>query len=121
MPMTSRNSTAVLGDILDINGVQAVLITGRDGFVIESKGASHNVQVDALGACLANAINSLDQMGSEMKIKQYQDMFVEFGSAVILSRPIGDALLALVTPDASTLGLIRYKLKGFAKELEAMF
>ncbi len=121
MPATSRNSTAVLGDILDINGVQAVLIAGRDGFVIESKGASHDVEIDALGACLANAINSLDQMGKEMDVSQYKDMFVEYGSAVILSRPIGDALLALVAPDASTLGLIRYKLKGFAKELESMF
>ena len=121
MLSTSRNSTAILKDILDISGVEAVLIAGRDGFVIESKGANQDVQIDALGACLANAINSLEQMGSEMNINKYQDMFVEYGSAVILSRPIGDALLAMVSPDASTLGMIRYKLKGYAKELEELF
>jgi predicted regulator of Ras-like GTPase activity (Roadblock/LC7/MglB family) len=121
MISSSRSSTAVLKDILDINGVQAVLIAGRDGFVIESRGASQSVKIDALGALLANAINSLDQMGTEMGITTYKDMFVEYGSAVILSRPIGDALLALVSPDASTLGLIRYKLKSFAAELEQLF
>ena len=121
MPGTSRNSTAILKDILEINGVQTVLIAGRDGFVIESRGTSHDVQIDALGASLANAINSLDQMGIEMSIERYRDMFVEYGSAVILSRPIGDALLAIVSPDASTLGMIRYRLKGYVKELEALF
>ncbi|MBN2526465.1 MAG: roadblock/LC7 domain-containing protein [Deltaproteobacteria bacterium] len=121
MLSNTRNSTAILKDILEINGVEAVLITGRDGFVIESRGASHDVQIDALGACLANAINSLDQMGSEMGVDSYRDMFVEYGKAVILSRPIGDAIVALVSPDASTLGVIRYQLKNYARELEALF
>ena len=121
MISTSRSSTAILKDILDINGVQAVLIAGRDGFVIESGGASSDVKIDALGALLANAINSLDQMGTEMGVSTYRDMFVEYGSSVIMSRPIGDALLAIVSPDASTLGLIRYKLKSFAGELEKLF
>ena len=121
MPGTSRTTTAILEDILKISGVQAVLVAGRDGFVIESRGASYDAQIEALGACLANAINSLEQMGMEMNIEKYKDMFVEYGSAVILSRPIGDAILAIVSPDASTLGMIRYRLKGYARELEALF
>ena len=121
MPTPTRSSTAILKDILEIPDIDAVVIAGRDGFVIESVGNSRDVEIDTLGACLATAVNSLEEMGREMKINKYQDMFVEYGSAVIISRPVGDAIVSLVSPDASTLGIIRHKVKGYVKELEMLF
>ena len=121
MSKTLRASTNVLRDILEIPGIDAVVIVGRDGFVIESIGSSREVELDTLGACLATTINSLEAMGNEMGVKRYQDMFVEYGDAVIMSRPVGDAIVSLVSPDASTLGIIRHKVKGYVKELEEFF
>ncbi len=121
MQKTSRVSTSVLRDILEIPGIDAAVIVGRDGFVIESMGSSREVELDTLGACLATAINSLESMGTEMGVSRYQDMFVEYGDAVIMSRPVGDAIVSLVSPNASTLGIIRHKVKGYVKELEQFF
>ena len=121
MVKNSRGSTQVLKDILEIPGIDAAVIVGRDGFVIESMGSSREVEIDTLGACLATAINSLEEMGKEMSVDRYQDMFVQYGGAVIISRPIDDAIMSLVSPDASTLGIIRHKVKGFVKELEELF
>jgi predicted regulator of Ras-like GTPase activity (Roadblock/LC7/MglB family) len=121
MLKNARGSTQVLKDILEIPGIDAAVIVGRDGFVIESMGNSKEVEVDTLGACLATAINSLEEMGKEMSVNCYQDMFVEYGGAVIMSRPVGDAIMSLVSPDASTLGIIRHKVKGYVRELEQLF
>ncbi len=121
MPKNSRGSSEVLKDILDIPGIDAAVIVGRDGFVIESMGNRQGVEIDTLGACLATAINSIEDMGKEMDIDRYRDMFVEYGDAVILSRPVGDAIVSLVSPNASTLGIIRHKVKGYVKELEDFF
>jgi predicted regulator of Ras-like GTPase activity (Roadblock/LC7/MglB family) len=121
MLRTSRSSTQVLKEILEIPGIDAAVIVGRDGFVIESIGSSQDVEVDTLGACLATAINSIEEMGKEMAVAPYKDLFVEYGNAVIISRPVGDAIMSLVSPNASTLGIIRHKVKGLVKELEELF
>lgn len=121
MLRNSRGSTQVLKDILEIPGIDATVIVGRDGFVIESMGSSQDVEVDTLGACLATAINSIEEMGKEMAVSKYQDLFIEYGDAVIISRPVGDAILSLVSPNSSTLGIIRHKVRGYVKELEVFF
>ena len=116
-----RESTEVLNDLLGIPGIDAVVVIGRDGFVIESAGNSARVNIDALGASLAHAVNGIEEMGSELKINQFQDMFVEYGKAVILCKPMGDAVAAVITPDASKLGIIRHKTKKFFEELAHSF
>lgn len=113
-----RQSSDVMEDLLKIPDVNAVIIIGRDGFVIESAGNTRgNMDIDALGASLASAINALEEMGTELEIDTYQDLFVEYGKAVILSKPVGDAVAALVCPDASKLGMIRHKSKKLVAEL----
>ncbi len=116
-----RESTEVLNDLLGIPGIDAVVVIGRDGFVIESAGNSARVNIDALGASLAHAVNGIEEMGSELKINQFQDMFVEYGRAVILCKPMGDAVAAVITPDASKLGIIRHKTKKYFEELAHSF
>ena len=104
MSLSRRNSTDVLKDLKDIPGVDAVVVSGRDGFVIESTGATNEINVDALGAALAHTINSIEDMGRELEVDRYKDIFVEYGRAVIMCRPVGDAIAALVSPDSSKLG-----------------
>ncbi len=121
MASNNRTSTDVLKGILDIPGIEAAIVVGRDGFVIEAEGQSEDVEEDVLGACLATAINGIEVMGQEMSISTFQDMFVEYGSALIMCRPIGDAVVALVAQDASKLGIIRHKIKEPVRELTRFF
>jgi predicted regulator of Ras-like GTPase activity (Roadblock/LC7/MglB family) len=116
-----RDSTSVMNDLLTVPGIDAVVVIGRDGFVIESAGNSNRVNIDELGASLAHAVNGIEEMGSELKINLFQDMFVEYGNAVIMCKPVGDAVAAVIAPDASKLGIIRHKTKKYFEELAHLF
>lgn len=121
MGTDQRDSTTVLNDLLMIPGIDAVVVVGRDGFVIESAGNSSRVNIDELGASLAHAINAIEEMGSELKVSLFQDMFIEYGKAVIMCKPVGDAIAAVIAPDASKLGIIRHKTKKYFEELVLLF
>ena len=116
-----RTTTDILREIVEINGVEASIVVGRDGFVIESVGNVPDIELDALGGCLATAVSGIDAMGSELRISGFQDLFVEYGSATILCRPVGDTVLAVVSPDSSQLGSIRYRIKNYLTELKSFF
>jgi predicted regulator of Ras-like GTPase activity (Roadblock/LC7/MglB family) len=116
-----RDSTSVMNDLLTVPGIDAVVVIGRDGFVIESAGNSSRINIDELGASLAHAINGIEEMGTELKVNLFQDMFVEYGRAVILCKPVGDAVAAVIAPDASKLGIIRHKTKKYFEELALSF
>ncbi|ABA89714.1 PATAN domain GTPase-activating protein, putative [Syntrophotalea carbinolica DSM 2380] len=121
MEQEPRESTEVMNNLLEISGIDAVVVVGRDGFVIESTGSSARINIDELGASLAHAINGIEEMGTELNINCFQDMFIEYGSAVIMCKPVGDAIAAVVTPDASKLGIIRHKTKKLFQELGLSF
>ncbi len=120
MAQPIRESTDILDDLLKIPDVSAAVVVGRDGFIIESSGGS-NLSADSLGASLAHAINGLEEMGAELEVDGFEDLFVAFGKAVILCRPAGDAVVAVVAPDASKLGIIRHKAKKLIEELADFF
>jgi predicted regulator of Ras-like GTPase activity (Roadblock/LC7/MglB family) len=119
--MAQRTSTDVLQDILKTPGINAVVVVGRDGFLIESVGNANAVDLDSIGAALAHAINGVEELGGDLKIDKFQDMFVEYKRSVILCQPAGDSIVALVSPDASKLGIIRHKAKKLIEELAAFF
>ena len=121
MEPTERDSTSVMNDLLTVPGIDAVVVIGRDGFVIESAGNSSRINIDELGASLAHAINGIEEMGNELKVNMFQDMFIEYGRAVIMCKPVGDAVAAVVAPDASKLGIIRHKTKKYFEELALSF
>jgi predicted regulator of Ras-like GTPase activity (Roadblock/LC7/MglB family) len=121
MDKRARTSTEVLEEILKIPGVSAVVVISRDGFVIETAGTTSNIRIDGIGAALATAINSIEEMGQELEIRRFQDMFVEFGGAVIMCKPVGDAVVGIISPDASKLGIIRHKIKKQMDELVEFF
>ena len=116
-----RSSTEVLEEFLKIPGVNAVVVISRDGFVIETAGTTTNIKTDGIGAALATAINGIEEMGQELEIRRFQDMFVEFGGAVIMCKPVGDAVVGIVSPDATKLGIIRHKIKSLMDELVEYF
>jgi predicted regulator of Ras-like GTPase activity (Roadblock/LC7/MglB family) len=117
----ARSSTDVLEDFLKVPGVSSAVVVGRDGFVIESSGGGAHVDVEDLGAALAHAVNGIEEMGSELAVSSFQDLFVEYGRAVIMCKPVGEAVIGLVAPDASKLGIIRHKTKPLVEELGQFF
>jgi predicted regulator of Ras-like GTPase activity (Roadblock/LC7/MglB family) len=114
----ARTSTDILHEISEIKGVNAVVVVGRDGFVIESVGHMPNANLDVLGAAVATAIHGITEMGAELKVGDFSDLFVTFKTAMIMCFPVGDAICGIAGEDASTLGMIRHKTHKLIPELE---
>jgi predicted regulator of Ras-like GTPase activity (Roadblock/LC7/MglB family) len=107
---------------LDTPGIDAALVIGRDGFVIESMGGDRAlIELDALGASVAMMVDSTERMGQELEVDRLEDMFITFGRAVIIAVLMGDAILAIATPDASKLGMVRHKCRKLVPELRNFF
>lgn len=116
----SKTSTDILEEILGIKGVNGIVVIGRDGFVIESLGQIPNSNLDLLGASLATAINSILEMGSELKMGAFSDLFVNYKNALIMCFPVGDAICGITGDDSTALGLIRHKTQKLIPELERL-
>ena len=121
MDAQATSATHLLNDLLTIQEVDAAVVIGRDGFVIEQVGKQITVELDALGASIAGAVMRLEKMGQELQIEKFRDMFIEYGDALLLCSPIGDAILTVLASDASSLGMLRFKLKKIKPELVDFF
>jgi len=116
-----KTSTQILQEILDIPGANAVVVVGRDGFVIESVGASGTIDMDTVGASVAMVLNGAENMGNELKLAPFHTLTLEAPNAMIMCMPAGDALLVILAADSKTLGMIRLQVKKQIPELAQLF
>ncbi len=96
---------------MNLEGVSAAVVVGRDGFVIESA-VSGKMDIDALGAMASTGIGTSEAMGRELGKGELTQMLVELEKGPIVVSPLSkDELIAIVAENASNLGRIRYELK----------
>lgn len=109
----------ILSEFLNLEGVSAAVVIGRDGFVIESA-VSGKMDIDALGAMASTGIGTSEAMGRELGKGQLTQMLVELDKGPIVVSPLSkDELIAIVAENASNLGRIRYELKKNKERLVA--
>jgi predicted regulator of Ras-like GTPase activity (Roadblock/LC7/MglB family) len=109
----------ILGEFLNLEGVSAAVVIGRDGFVIESA-VSGKMDIDALGAMASTGIGTSEAMGRELGKGQLTQMLVELDKGAIIISPLSkDELIAIVGENVSNLGRIRYELKKNKERLVA--
>jgi predicted regulator of Ras-like GTPase activity (Roadblock/LC7/MglB family) len=116
-----RTSTQILQEILEIPGANAVVVVGRDGFVIESAGTLGRIDLDTVGASVAMVLNGAENMGKELNLSAFNTLTLEAADAMIMCVPVGDALLVVLAPDSKTLGMIRLQTKKQIPELAQLF
>jgi predicted regulator of Ras-like GTPase activity (Roadblock/LC7/MglB family) len=104
-------TTEILNELLDIPGLNASVIVGRDGFVIESVGNLGGMDEDAFGAAVAAVQNGAESMSNELGLSAFHTMTLEASNAMIMCLPAGEALLVILAPDSRTLGMIRLQVK----------
>ena len=101
----------ILGEFLNLEGVSAAVVVGRDGFVIESA-TSGKMDIDALGAMASTGIGTSEAMGRELGKGEIAQMLVELDRGPIIISPLSkEELIAIVAENSSNLGRIRYELK----------
>jgi predicted regulator of Ras-like GTPase activity (Roadblock/LC7/MglB family) len=109
----------ILGEFLNVEGVSAAVVVGRDGFVIESA-TSGKMDIDALGAMASTGIGTSEAMGKELGKGELTQMLVELDKGPIIISPLSkDELIAIVADITANLGRIRYEVKKNKERLIA--
>ncbi len=99
-----------LREYLNIDGVNAVAIVGRDGFVIDSA-STVKLDTDALGAVVASAIGASEAIGRDFSMGDLQQYLLEFANGKAIIAAAGDGILALITDQNAVIGSVRYAVK----------
>ncbi|MEW6263986.1 MAG: roadblock/LC7 domain-containing protein [Thermodesulfobacteriota bacterium] len=110
-------TTEILNDMLEIPGLNAVVIVGKDGFLIESAGSLGQMDNDAFGASVALVQNGVENMSREVGLAAFHTITLEAANAMVMCVPAGDALVVLFALDSKTLGMIRLQAKKYIPEL----
>ena len=113
-------TTKILNDMLEIPGLNAVVIVGKDGFVIETAGSLGQIEVEAFGASVALVQNGAESMSGELGLAAFHTITLEAADAMIMCLPAGDALVVVFAPDSKTLGMIRLQAKKHLPGLAAL-
>ncbi|MBD3344715.1 MAG: dynein regulation protein LC7 [Chitinivibrionales bacterium] len=99
-----------LGEFLRIDGVTAVAIVGRDGFVIESASAA-TLDTDALGAVVASAIGASEMIGKDFEMGKLEQYLLEFAMGKVIIAAAGEDILVVITDLNAVIGSVRYAVK----------
>lgn len=119
--MAIVTSAEALQKFLEIPGLQAIVIVGRDGFVLDVAGNVGRINQDALGASAALVSKGVEEMGRDLKVLPLQTVTMEYGSAMLILEPVGDAIATAVCSDNKTLGVIRHKIRGLLGEVAKFY
>jgi hypothetical protein len=106
----AKTTKDVLKDFLNIEGVRAVAVVGRDGFVIESVSAD-KLDTDALGAVVASAIGASEMIGKDFNLGKLEQYLLEFAVGKAIIAAAGDYILVLITEPTAVIGSVRYAVK----------
>lgn len=109
-----------LNDLVKVEGINAAVVVGRDGFVIEGIASDAGLDIEAVGAVISTGIGSSEVMGRELNVGALNQSMVEFDNGVLVMATLGrDALLCLVCGLGSNLGNVRLQLKKRSPDLAA--
>ena len=114
------NLKSRLHDFVKVDGIQAAVVVGRDGFVIEGISNDGGLDVETVGAVISTGLGTSEVMGRELGVGALAQSLVEFDSGVLVMGTLGkDALLCLVCATGANLGNVRLQMKKRSPELAA--
>ncbi len=107
-----------LEELAKVDGINSVIVVGRDGFVID--GVAHGAEMDAeaVGAVVSTGIGSSEVMGRELKVGDMTQAMFEYDGGIIMTSFLGaEAILAVVADLKANLGMVRYQVKKQLPEI----
>lgn len=107
----------VLKDLAMTQGVNAAVVVGRDGFVIDSVHAEEGIDTGALGAVISAGLGSAEVMGGELEVGGMTNGMFEFDDGIIIMSLAGDAILAVVADAEANLGMVRHQFRKRCSEV----
>lgn len=110
----------LLSGLIQIDGVRAAALIGKDGFVINSKTRNGNIDMETVGAIVIGGLHSSETIGQELSVGKIEQSMVEYENGIILSRMFSDgtAILTVIADQSVMLGNVRYQVAKFLPEIQ---
>lgn len=107
----------VLNEFTKLQGVNAVCLVGRDGFLLDSI-ARTGIDTEMIGAIASSGFGASEAMGRQLGKGDMSMSMIEFEKGPVMFSPVGgDAFIVIIADRDSNLGMIRLKLKKHNSEL----
>jgi CheY-like chemotaxis protein len=108
---------AILTEFTKLQGVSAVCLVGRDGFLLDSI-SNRGFDSEMIGAIASIGYGASESMGKQLGKGSMTMSMSEFERGPVMFSPVGeDSLLVIIAEKDANLGMIRMKLK---KEVQAL-
>jgi CheY-like chemotaxis protein len=108
---------AILTEFTKLQGVSAVCLVGRDGFLLDSI-SNRGFDSEMIGAIASSGYGASESMGKQLGKGSMTMSMSEFERGPVMFSPVGeDSLLVIIAEKDANLGMIRMKLK---KEVQAL-
>jgi predicted regulator of Ras-like GTPase activity (Roadblock/LC7/MglB family) len=114
---TMSNLNETLKGMAQMEGIKAVCLVGRDGFLIDSISTT-GMDAETVGAIASSGFGSSERMGREIGQGGIEMVMFEYEGGPVMLSPIGEeAFLVVIAEKSVNLGLIRVKIRKHSGEL----
>src|SRR3954466_14591588 len=101
-------------------GVNAVLVSGRDGLLIEGT-ADDSLDLHDLAARVPSLISEAAQLGSAARLGECNTCIVELGGGYAVLTTLGtDSILSVLTGRTAELGQLLFEIRSRRTQLEQL-
>lgn len=112
------NLKSQLNDFVKVDGINAAVVVGRDGFVIEGISTDGKLDIETVGAVISTGLGSSEVMGRELNVGALTQSMIEFDNGVLVMGTLGkDSLLCLVCQTGANLGNVRLQMRKRTPDL----
>ena len=109
----------LLTEFTKLQGVNAVCLVGRDGFLLDSI-AKTGFDAEMIGAIASSGFGTSESMGKQLGKGAMLMSMIEFDDGPVLFSPVGaDAIFVIIADKDANLGMVRLKLKKHTSDLAA--
>ncbi|MGE5893801.1 MAG: response regulator [bacterium] len=116
--VTMASVKDVLNEFTSVQGVSAVCLVGRDGFLLD-RIARTGIDTEMIAAIASSGFGSAESIGRQLSKGDLSITMLEFEQGPVMFSPVGDdALLVVIADKDSNLGMIRLKIKKHTSELK---
>ena len=107
-----------LEELAKVDGINSVIVVGRDGFVIDGVSNDADLDAEAVGAVVSTGIGSSEVMGRELNVGAMTQAMLEYEDGIVVTTFLGeDAIFAVVADLKANLGMIRYQVKKYVPDI----
>ncbi len=101
----------VLSDFSKIEGVRAVGVVSKDGFIIDAVVPAGGIDTEALAAMLISIYGASERIGEEFRMGDIDIISIEYRNNILLITDLGEALFSVVADKTAVLGRLRFEIK----------